>query len=360
MKRSDIFIKNRNIIMEPTRDDLVTQIKLLTEQQEQLFQTISALQMRADDPFVQFRTPDPIKNLPTFGGNKKETQAWLEDVENTLDLFASYRGQPIYQQLIRAVKSKIVGEAKEILIASGNPNMWEEIKNALLNSYGDRRDLTSHIQSLFYAKQGKKTLTEFYNKIKAIDTSIKATAASMEEYKDATKAINCLISLITVTRFVDGLGDTFSMHVRSYRPETLEDAYNITMQFSNAAFRKKLDETNAFRQPPKSFTKPYQNTDDNVGTSKHFGKNNYPASGNQKHSSARFKNFRNPHDDDVSMKTHNSKMQINTHESKELATKDDTEEAKEEPDTSQLDSEDDDFFCDEINFQLVNESKAKT
>lgn len=139
------------------------------------------------------------------------------------------------------MKNKITNEAKEILIAAGNPNTWEEIKKNLLNAYGDRRDLTSLIQSLFYIKQGNKTLSEYLKKIKSIDTAIKATASGIEEYKNSTKAINKLISLITLTRFVDGLGEQLSMHVRSYRPDSLEEAYNITMQYSNAAYRQKLD-----------------------------------------------------------------------------------------------------------------------
>lgn len=174
-------------------------------------------------------------------GIKKEPHAWLEDAENTLNLFRRYRNDPVYSQLVRAVKNKITGEAKEILIAAGNPNDWTEIKEVILNSYGDRRDLTSHIQSLFYITQGRKTIPEYYNKIKTIDTAIKSTAATMEDYHNSTKAINNLVSLMTLTRFIDGLTDDLSMHVRSYRPKTLEEAYAITTQYANAAYRQKFN-----------------------------------------------------------------------------------------------------------------------
>lgn len=56
----------------------------------------------------------------------------------------------MYPPLIRTIKGQIIGEAREILIASANPNNWIEIKDVLLHSYGDKRDLASHIQSLFY------------------------------------------------------------------------------------------------------------------------------------------------------------------------------------------------------------------
>ena len=220
---------------------LLNHIKTLTMNQNLLIEQLNALQKKADDPFLSFRTPDPIKNLPTFDGNKRETQAWIQDTEKTLNLFKPYEDEPLYAQILRAVKNKIIGNAREVLIAAGNPNEWSEIKEILENSYGDRRDLTSHIQSLFYVRQGNKSIVEYYNKIKTIDTAIKATALTLDEYKGASKAINKLISVMTLTRYVDGLDEQLSMHVRSYRPETLEAAYSITQEYSNAVYRQKLD-----------------------------------------------------------------------------------------------------------------------
>lgn len=46
---------------------------------------------------------------------------------------------------------------------------------------------------------------------------------------------------MTLTRFIDGLSDELSFNVRSYRPESLEEAYEITVQYSNAAYRQKLN-----------------------------------------------------------------------------------------------------------------------
>ena len=60
-----------------------------------------------------------------------------------------------------------------MLIAAGNPNEWNEIREILENSYGDGRDLTSHIQSLFYVRQGNKSIVEYYNKIKKLTPLLK-------------------------------------------------------------------------------------------------------------------------------------------------------------------------------------------
>lgn len=321
--------------------------------------TIRQMKKKADDPILQFKTPDPIKNLATFSGNKNETQAWIEDIQNTLDLFAIYKGSPTYGQIIRAVKNKIISNAKEILIVAGNPNTWEEIKEILLNAYGDRRDLTSHIQSLFYIKQGNNTLSEYFNKIKGIDTAIKATASGIEDYKNSTKAINKLISLITLSRFVDGLGEQLSMHVRSYRPYTLEEAYNITMQYSNAAYRQKLDRKSNLQEYYKRAnakqtqqTKPSYSANPTASIANKSYNQNFNQSGNFK-----FKTQKQLTDEDVTMRTVRSKTQINAH----VGRNDESDPTTDEPEyditpsdvKSVLESDDDEYFVEEeLNFFL--------
>lgn len=344
---------------EISAEQLLEHIRNLTDTQQDLIATIRQMKAKADDPFLQFKTPDPIKNLATFSGNKKETQAWIEDTQNTLDLFEMYKGSLTYAQIIRAVKNKITNEAKEILIAAGNPNTWEEIKEILMNAYGDRRDLTSHIQSLFYIKQGNKTLSEYFNKIKGIDTAIKATASGIEEYKNSTRAINKLISLITLTRFVDGLGEQLSMHVRSYRPDTLEEAYNITMQYSNAAYRQKLDRKSNHeydfqkdkRLNPKQMqqSKPAYGANQNAtapNQNKTFNNQNLNQSGNFKP-----RPQKQLIDEDVSMRTARSKTQINTHVVGNDKTDEPELDTAPSDDKSVLESDDDEYFVgEELNF----------
>lgn len=60
-----------------------------------------------------------MKNLPTFSGRpKKEASAFIDDVDKVLELFARYAGTATYTQIVWA----IIGEAREVLIAAGNPS----------------------------------------------------------------------------------------------------------------------------------------------------------------------------------------------------------------------------------------------
>lgn len=343
---------------EITKDLLIAQVKKLTENQNSLIDTINALQRRARDPVLNFATPDPIKNIPNFSGNRKETLAWIEDTEQTLELFEDYEDDlPKYRQIIRVIKSKIVGEAREVLIASGNPKEWDEIKEVLLNSFGDKRDITSHIQSLFYIRQGKNTLNEYYHKVKSIDTAIKTTAAHMNDYKSSTEAVNKLISLMTLTRYIDGLnGEQLSMFVRSYRPKSLEEAHDTAVQHSNASFRQKLEKGTLHNPPNKTF--------ENRNTIEKSKFNPPQTSSNKFNGSGKFRNHKPSLDDDVSMRTAKSRMEVNNHEnSSDCKCSGSCErefETHKQPDDSMLDSDDDEcFVSEEINFHLAPRGKPE-
>lgn len=335
-----------------TVEQLLEQVKTLTENQAQMIKVIGDLKNKANDPFLSFVVPDPIRNIPGFSGNKKEALAWVQDAEQTLSLYDDYRDQQIYGQIIRCVKNKVTGEAKEMLIAAGNPQTWEEIKEAILNAYGDRRDLTSHIQSLFYVRQGKKTLAEYYNKIRAIDTAIKTSVANMDDYRGSTRIINPFISLLTLTRFIDGLAEDISMHVRSRAPESLEHAYEITIQYSNAAYRHKLEKrVNTPAGFPKFDKDRPQHSKTTMGQS-----GSRPQSG-------KFRNNKQI-EGDASMRTHISKMQVNNNTQKTEESPhevdSDLEDDRTMPNNAKLDSEDDEYFCEELNFQVVTDQKTKT
>lgn len=357
-KRQEAYEQRRNMTQQISVDSVMCQLQALTENQTALFQAIQNLSERSQptsDPFLTFKTPDSVKNLPTFSGKRREAMAFIAEVDRVLSLFTGYIGTPTYTQIVWAVKSKIILDAKEVLIASGNPSEWEDIKQVLQNTYGDKRDLTSHLQSLFYVKQGNKSLQEYFNKVRSIDTAIKSFAASSPDYSDSTRAINKLISLITLTRYVDGLDENLSMYVRSHEPESLEHAYNITMQYNNFMFRKRLEHNSDFDKKNIAHNnghKPQRNIYKTNTPQGHSKPNNviYQQHNKVQHdtpmqpsTSGKFRTNKQP-DGDASMRTARSRNQVNSHEvvRQEFAERDDTA----------LNSEDDDLFG-EINFQTA-------
>ena len=79
-----------------TPEELLVHIRELTNSHNDLLEDMKRMKARTDDPFLSYRTPDPIRNLPNFDGNKSETQAWIEDTETALELFKNYAGSSMY------------------------------------------------------------------------------------------------------------------------------------------------------------------------------------------------------------------------------------------------------------------------
>lgn len=168
----------------------------------------------------------------------------------------------------------------------------------------------------------------------------------MDDYRYSTVAINKFISQMTLTRFIDGLNDDLSMHIRSHRPNSLEDAYSITMQYTNAAYRQKLNK----KQPVITMDKRKQHTQ--MQQQPH---NNNPTSNpnsNKPGYSGKFRNYKTPNNEDASMRSHISRMQTNNHE---------TSYGSRKPDDTKLDSDDDELCVDdEINFHIAQEKNGET
>ncbi|XP_055523763.1 putative uncharacterized protein DDB_G0289963 [Wyeomyia smithii] len=166
---------------------------------------------------------------------------------------------------------------------------------------------------------------------------------------------------MTLTRFIDGLTDDLSMHVRSYRPESLEEAYAITTQYANAAYRRTLNKKPTIDNMDKqSFhnRQAKQNNYNNNGNSlnaKPANSNSNNPNHSKTYGSGKFKTRSSPSDDDVSMRTAKSRVEVNNHDNKteresKLEEKPDTSNQLEE---SVLESDDDDYFVDdELNFQV--------
>lgn len=158
--------------------------------------------------------------------------------------------------------------------------------------------------------------------------------------------------------------------MRSYRPETLEEAYSITREYSNAQYRQKLEtkpkneRTENRRMPQTQYTPSPQpqntqqkfNAQNFQNTQQKFKPQN--AQNTVPNGSGKFRNVRPNLDDDVSMRTAKSRIEVNNHDSCAVhctCTREQEPDTTQQRDNSTLDTDDDEYFVDdELNF-LVEE-----
>ncbi|XP_065094660.1 uncharacterized protein LOC135715260 [Ochlerotatus camptorhynchus] len=177
------------------------------------------------------KLPDPFNYLSEFSGNKKELSAWLEEVE---DLYNDFKvktengGFSLSSLYIRAIKNKVKGEARTLLCANGNPNTIDGIKKILVEHYGDEKDFTTNLSTLFRSRKGDKTHLRFYNEMKETNTKLKANLQSRPLTGHE------IIEIITVTKYLDNIQEPLSSIIRNSKPKNLEEAYQAVFLNQNA------------------------------------------------------------------------------------------------------------------------------
>ena len=114
------------------------------------------------------KIPDTIKQIPTFDGNKKTLTNWLNQVDATLQLYVSIRNSALYRIWMQHIRQKIVGVANEALNSAHVATDWLEIKETLVNYFGDRRELSTLLQTIPSLKQTHKTVDDFYHEYSSL------------------------------------------------------------------------------------------------------------------------------------------------------------------------------------------------
>ena len=180
-----------------------------------------------------YRIPDPIKIIPSFDGNKKQLFSWIQTVENALNLFKDRIDPLLYEVYVDAVKNKIIGKARDIISAEGNPQNFEEVKNILIKSLGDRKDLSFYMSKLWLNKMGSRRISEYYTHTKELIQKVKVIAKQNEKYKYSWDAINEFIDETSLAAFVAGLNDSFYGYVQAAQLLDLESTYAFLCKFES-------------------------------------------------------------------------------------------------------------------------------
>lgn len=215
---------------------------------EQLRQEIAELQSLLMDRGDVFRIPDPIKQLSEFSGNKKELNAWLAEVSELYDEFKvkGERGQPdtFSAHYFRAIKNKLKGEARAVVCAHGNPSTITQLQNILRENFGDKRDLATNLHSLFHIRKGDRSSQKFYTDIKELNTRLRS---NLQLHPVSTTQ---LLEIITITKFLDGVGEPLASIIRNSKPKTLEDAFQGVVINQNAEARRPAFKPKPHITPP--------------------------------------------------------------------------------------------------------------
>lgn len=318
--------------LEQRVNSLQTENEGLRQQQQQQMQHCAApvVDNKRSDDF--FRIPDPIKNIPSFEGSKKQLASWLTTVRKTLRLYQSLVSAEVLALYEQAIINKIDGRARDTICVNGNPTTFEEVADILESVYGDKADIATYQTQLWSLKMNDN-LHLHYKRCKEILQNMKSLAKRNEIYMKHWEGINHFLEKECLAAFINGLNKHYFGHAQAAQPVNIETTYAFLCKFQNAENNRKTTEN---PYPSKS------NFKNNVEKYKpNFSKNpeNYKnPEGSQKFrsNSDRFK--ATPMEVDPSLRSRQNKI-FNT-------------ETKEQDDLIETDSDESDVEEEEQNFQL--------
>jgi len=335
--------------MEEIATQLVEMMRAITSLQNQ-YTALSASTSssnagnnRAFDDY--FRIPDPIKSLPTFEGNRKQLASWLSTADNTLALFKDLVPAAVYQMYVTAVTNKICGKAKDILCLSGSPQNFDEIKEILISSLGDRQELSTYKCQMWQNKMTDgMSIHKYYHQTKEIVQNIKTLAKQNEQYRTNWVAINAFIDEDALAAFIAGLRGNYFGHAQAARPKDIEDAYAFLCKFKateqNAGSLTKNVQTPSNKPPFKNKFNQNESTSYNKPT-KAISEKKFSIKNSDKPE---------PMDVDASMRSKYAQNKKQFHNN----------EVETEQESNDSDSDDETDHFNEVNFRLAGSLKNNT
>lgn len=202
--------------------------------------------------------PELIKLTPVFDGTPSALVSFIDSVEQKISAseinFSEeelINQKPIWIGLIR---DKIVGRANEILVENQTPLVWTEIKATLKENLGDKREIATLLSSVNRLRQGSRSLEEYYQKCRALLTSLNSnTILNNPE----SRALRETYEILVINAFIDGLHEELNDFTRLSKSATLLEAFQAAQQQQQAIIRKK---NNARRFAPQQSASSAGNT----------------------------------------------------------------------------------------------------
>lgn len=216
------------------------------------------------------KIPESIKGIPVYSGDTKNLFQWLKNVDAVVAILenapASQEVQVIWMNNIRA---KIIDKANDALIAKNLEGTWANMRETLIEYFGDRRDITTLTQSIPYMAQYEKSLDEFYHEFNELSASINQKILLDNNYEGHEGAVMHFVNGMLKDAFIDGLNEPISSYTRNYRPADMVDAYRAAQEQLGALGRKaqkiSIQNPNKTRLQANNFQRPqnYQNYQNN-------------------------------------------------------------------------------------------------
>lgn len=201
--------------------------------------------------------------IPTFDGNPNKLHRFIAVAESILFHYYDREDTGSFQniKLINGIINKLQGKAEEAILIRG-ADTWENIKNTLIQTFGDRRDENTLTQDLVNLKQkSNETPFQFYENCRHTLSIICNYIELHSETNEEKISKRAFFTTQTLRTFLAGLREPLGPIIRAMRPGSLEDALRFIEEEDNIRYSQRSSHSNnsSISKPPQnniSFQRP--------------------------------------------------------------------------------------------------------
>lgn len=229
------------------RDSRIAELEAFATHQQSIAKEAAVVQQQnsVEGALRALQTPQIIRMLPPFDGNPIKLHSFIRSIDDLMPEISKVKNTPAYTVWLLAIRSKIIGDADNVLEFYGTSTDWDEIKNSLITHYSDKRDEVSLTKDLFKITQADKEIEDFYKEITFM-LSLMVNQLNLNEHNsDVRAAKNLFYQEIGLKVFLAGLNEPVGTVIRAQCPTSLKDA-----------LRRCIEERNFYYHKQKSYTPP--------------------------------------------------------------------------------------------------------
>ncbi|WP_253302429.1 hypothetical protein [Wolbachia endosymbiont of Psylliodes chrysocephala] len=240
-----------------------------------------------------------VDTIPNFDGNPHILTVFLDACESLIGQFSDRQNNAatINAYILRAIIGKLTGRALSLIGSRSELTVWIDIKNLLILSFGDQRNLDCHVQDLIalhpfkneppcrFGMRCQDSRSLIVSKINASNFSPEEKRIRLQNYND-----------LALKTFIHGLTGQLQNNVRLRNPDSLEQAMAFVVEeenflyssqksnFSDSQNYRPVNNRNNYskpqqqRQPSQPLQKPFYSNNFNRF---HSNFNNFPRQNNQ-------------------------------------------------------------------------------
>lgn len=209
--------------------------------------------MTNDDKFQILRIPDAIKEIPTFSGNKHELRNFIDHVDEVVNICEPIYPDPNQKKIItRTLRSKIKGDASNVLEMYSASGTWQLMKDCLTEHYTDKEDEGTLIKELNSLSQRNDDIDTYFARVSSVVNRLNswlATHTPVNTLQVVTEAKRHWYLQLALTAFLTGLKEPLATIIRTRDPKTLQAARSHCLAEQNFHIRKNITLTEVYKKP---------------------------------------------------------------------------------------------------------------